>query len=80
MDESQQVPRNDASTCEDAEVSMEPQVIQETSPNPISPAFNTRCTHQRLIDDVLTRGGRRTGKVRCLECGTIFDDPYQGVK
>lgn len=38
------------------------------------------CAHSRLIDDVLTRNGKRTGKVRCLECRTIFADPYQGLK
>lgn len=37
---------------------------------------NTGCVHRRLIDDVRTRSGKPTGKVRCLECGTIFDDPY----
>jgi hypothetical protein len=40
----------------------------------------TSCAHSRLIDDVLTRNGRRTGKVRCLECRIIFADPYQGLK
>lgn len=35
----------------------------------------TPCAHQRLIDDVRTKRGKPTGKVRCLECGTIFDDP-----
>jgi hypothetical protein len=40
----------------------------------------TTCVHGRLIDDVLTKRGRRTGQVRCLECGAIFDDPYQGLK
>lgn len=38
------------------------------------------CLHGRAIDDVLTRNKKRTGKVRCLECGTTFDDPYQGSK
>ena len=38
------------------------------------------CAHGRLIDDILTRSGQRTGQVRCLECGAKFDDPYQGVK
>ena len=38
------------------------------------------CAHQRIIDDILTKGGKRTGKVRCLECRTIFDDPYKGFK
>jgi hypothetical protein len=40
----------------------------------------TICVHGRLIDDVLTKGGKRTGQVRCLECGAIFDDPYQGLR
>lgn len=34
------------------------------------------CAHERLIDDVLTRGGKRTGNVRCRECGAVFADPY----
>lgn len=34
------------------------------------------CAHGRLIDEVRTRGGKRTGKVRCLECQAILDDPY----
>ena len=38
------------------------------------------CAHGRLIDEVRTRGGKRTGKVRCLECQTVIDDPYQGTK
>ena len=38
------------------------------------------CAHQRLIDDVLTKRGKRTGKVCCLECRAIFDDPYKRFK
>lgn len=38
------------------------------------------CAHGRLIDEVRTRGGKRTGKVRCLECLAVIDDPYQGMK
>lgn len=41
---------------------------------------NSFCAHGRLIDDVRAAGGKRTGKVRCFECGTIFDDPYQGFE
>lgn len=51
---------------------MEPQTVQDKSK--VQPA--TACAHLRIIDDVLTRGGKRTGKVRCLECGAKFDDPY----
>lgn len=50
----------------------------------VQPASRTTstnpCTHSRAIDDVLTRGKKRSGKVRCLECQAIFDDPYQGHK
>lgn len=31
------------------------------------------CVHGRLIEEVLTEDGQRSGKVRCLECGTQFD-------
>lgn len=33
------------------------------------------CTHSRLIADVLTPQGLKTGKIRCLECSAILDDP-----
>ncbi len=58
---------------------METHMIQETVRKSSRTIPNADCAHQRLIDDVRTRGGKPTGKVRCLECGTIFDDPYQGV-
>jgi hypothetical protein len=56
-----------------------PADIQTTSESSHSESAAS-CAHSRLIDDVLTRNGRRTGKVRCLECRTIFADPYQGLK
>ena len=80
MDKSQQVSSDQHSTLDDTEVAMEPQVIQETDLESPTTTSSTWCTHQRIIDDVLTRSGKRTGKVRCLECGTIFDDPYLGTK
>ena len=50
----------------------------------IQPASRTAsikaCVHGRLIDEVLTRNGKRTGKVHCVECGAKFDDPYHGLK
>lgn len=33
------------------------------------------CAHSRLIDEVLTPAGLKTGQVRCLECGAVFEDP-----
>lgn len=38
------------------------------------------CAHSRLIDNVVTRAGKWTGKVVCRECGARFDDPYGGLK
>ncbi len=80
MENPQQVSGDEYSTLEAAEVSMETQLIQETGRNSSKTTSNACCSHQRLIDDVRTRGGKPTGKVRCLECGTIFDDPYQRSK
>ena len=80
MDKPQQGTGDEYSTPEEAEVSMETQVIQETDQKYSGTASSGFCSHQRLIDDVRTRGGKRTGKVRCLECKVIFDDPYQGLK
>ena len=52
-----------------------------TEPMTVQPASRTTwtnpCIHGRMIDDVLTRSKKRSGKVRCLECGAIFDDPYR---
>lgn len=80
MEKPQHVSGDEPSTPEEAEVSMEPRMIQGTGRKSSRTISNACCAHQRLIDDVLTKGGKRTGKVRCLECGTIFDDPYQGSK
>ncbi|MBX3324867.1 MAG: hypothetical protein KF682_03110 [Nitrospira sp.] len=80
MEKCQHVSRDEHSTIEEAEVSMEAHMIQETGWRPSSTTSHAFCTHQRVIDDVLTKGGKRTGKVRCLECGTIFDDPYMGLR
>lgn len=34
------------------------------------------CEHRRLIEDVRTKEGQRTGRVRCVECGMIMPDPH----
>ena len=52
----------------------------QTRQIPGDAAPTTICVHGRVIDDVLTKMKKRTGQVRCLECGTIFDDPYQGLR
>jgi hypothetical protein len=59
------------SMSQKTEMSMETLIVQASSK--VTPAAT--CTHERLVDDVLTRGGKRTGKVRCRECGARFDDP-----
>lgn len=58
------------------DVQIDPQTLHAM--NKIAPVSS--CAHGRIIDDILTRQGKRTGKVRCLECGETFDDPYKGIK
>jgi hypothetical protein len=62
------------------EVSRKPHMETQTLEFPGDAAPTMICVHGRVIDDVLTKMGKRIGQVRCLECGTIFDDPYRGVK
>ena len=33
------------------------------------------CTHSRMIDDVYDQDGGRTGKMQCLECMAILENP-----
>jgi hypothetical protein len=58
---------------------MDIQMVQEIGQETAIPALKLHCVHQRLIDDVRSRSGKPTGKVRCLECGTIFDDPHRSL-
>jgi uncharacterized Zn finger protein len=32
------------------------------------------CTHGRVVDYVLSTEGKRTGELRCKECGAVFPD------
>lgn len=62
------------------EASMDIQVDPQTLHSTNSIGSARPCAHARIIDDILTRQGKKTGKVRCLECGATFDDPYNGTK
>lgn len=57
-------------------MSLEPR----TAESALATIARMTCVHGRVIDDVLTRSGKRTGKVVCVECGATFDDPYHGLK
>ena len=35
----------------------------------------THCMHGRIIDDLVTAEGKKTGEVICIECLAIFPDP-----
>lgn len=59
------------------EVPMDKQADTPKVPNIGKVIAPVPCAHKRLIDDVLTRGGKRTGDVRCRECGAVFADPYR---
>lgn len=64
------------STPLETEAPMDIQLVQEITHETALFASKTLCVHGRLIDDVRTRSGTPTGKVRCLECGMVFDDPH----
>ncbi len=49
-------------------------------PSPSQSHQTSPCLHSRLIDEVLTKDGKRTGQVRCFECGALFDAPRQGLE
>lgn len=59
---------------------MKPHMETHKFPTPGNISPPRFCKHGRLIDDVLTKEGKRTGQVRCLECLAIFDEPYQSLK
>ena len=80
MEEPFRVSSDKQSSREGAEGSMETQTVHETAQRSGEVTADSFCAHGRLIDDVRTKAGKRTGKVRCLECKAIFDDPYQGLK
>lgn len=40
-------------------------------------ALKKPCMHSRIIEDVLTAQGARTGEVLCLECKAVFPDPHR---
>ncbi|MDH4153978.1 MAG: hypothetical protein OEV01_09370 [Nitrospira sp.] len=80
MEKYQHLSGDEHSAIEEPEVSMGAHMVQEAERKSSRTTTTSFCTHQRIIDDVLTRSGKRTGKVRCLECGTIYDDPCQGQK
>ena len=41
-----------------------------------SPVF-LACSHRRMIDEVLKEDGKKSGQVRCVECGAVFNDSDQ---
>ena len=49
--------------------------LRAQSQSQVSPPVTRLCTHSRLIDEVLTPQGLKTGQVRCIECCAVFDDP-----
>lgn len=79
MDTTRDESGDEESTPLRMEAPMSTQMVQEIGHETEIPHSKTLCAHQRLIDDVRTRTGKPTGKVRCLECGTIFDDPHRDL-
>jgi len=38
-------------------------------------AEKTPCIHSRMVDDLLTKEGNKTGQLICVECRAVFLDP-----
>ena len=59
---------------------MEPQSELESLERKHTGAPKKPCAHGRLIDAILNEHGIPTGKARCLECGTVIDDPHHAFR
>jgi hypothetical protein len=54
-----------------------------TTPTPVASAATTKvrtkiakpCIHMRMVDEVRTANGVKTGRLVCLECLAEFPDP-----
>ena len=57
-----------------SEAAMEPETIDESGE-----PTTAICAHGRLIENVMVRPHQKR-RVRCLECGTTFDDPHGQAK
>jgi hypothetical protein len=51
------------------------ETLRAQSQSQVLPPATRLCRHSRLIDNVLTQQGPKTGQVRCLECGAVLEDP-----
>lgn len=45
------------------------------NPGQVKRKKTTPCTHSRVVDDVLTTKGTKTGQLVCIECTAVFPDP-----
>lgn len=51
--------------------------VQTSDVQPEFPPVNRSsvCIHGRMVSDSVTEEEHELGKVRCVECGAIVDDP-----
>lgn len=38
------------------------------------PPTNPPCTHSRMVEDEQTADGKKSGRLICMECGTVLPD------
>ena len=52
--------------------------IQTPGVHPEFPPVNrpVACSHSRMVSDSVTEEEHESGKVRCVECGTVVPDPH----
>ena len=44
------------------------------SSNQSDPPIKSPCTHSRMVEDEQTPDGKKSGRLICMECGTVLPD------
>ena len=44
------------------------------SSNRQEPPAKRACTHSRMVEDERTAEGKKSGRLICMECGTVLPD------
>ncbi|GKS58405.1 hypothetical protein YTPLAS18_19320 [Nitrospira sp.] len=52
-----------------------PLVQTESVAHPSIHVRKTDCAHSRIIEDLVTPKGEKTGQIICVECLAVFPDP-----
>lgn len=54
---------------------MQPNLTTPSQETIVRTKATAPCTHNRLVDEVLSANGAKTGRLLCMECQAEFPDP-----